>query len=128
MLAARSGDDPATVADRLSAALGTWAGDPYGGLEGHQFLAGRQRIERLRVEALISRQQTLIELGRAGDGLADLIAVLGNLPIHEGLVETVMMTHYYVGDQHKALALFDSTRRRLRDELGLSPSPQLAGA
>ncbi|MCB0996674.1 MAG: AfsR/SARP family transcriptional regulator, partial [Acidimicrobiales bacterium] len=121
----RQAADDEEVAERLAAALELWRGEPYGGLDGSLFEAERQRLTRLRVEAIERRQGALIRLGRAADGLEQLERACAAHPLHEGLVGLLMHSLHAAGEQAGALSVYETTRRRLLDELGLEPSPRL---
>lgn len=120
--------DPQVVVGRLGVALGRWRGDAYHDLEAHRFVAERQRLDQLRLEAVERHQFALISLGRAAEGLPLLLTELDQYPFHEGLIEALMLSHYALGDQVEALRLFETIRRDLNESLGLEPSPRLASA
>ncbi|MCB0994547.1 MAG: AfsR/SARP family transcriptional regulator, partial [Acidimicrobiales bacterium] len=111
----RQAADDEEVADRLAAALELWRGEPYGGLDGSLFEAERQRLTRLRVEAIERRQGALIRLGRAADGLDQLERACAAHPLHEGLVGLLMHSLHAAGEQAGALSVYETTRRRLLD-------------
>ncbi len=121
-------DDPNETVDRLLPELDRWTGQAYAELEGHRFEAERQRLNQLRMEGTERAQLALIALGRAEEGLPRLYERLNDQPLHEGLVEALMISLYLLGDQVEALEVFESTRRRLLEEHGLEPWPRLAAA
>ncbi len=75
------------------------------------------RLEERRVAALIDR----------GD-LRALEALHAEHPLHERLAARLIGALFAAGRQADALAVYERTRRRLDDELGVLPSPELQQA
>ncbi|HTH06276.1 MAG TPA: BTAD domain-containing putative transcriptional regulator, partial [Ilumatobacteraceae bacterium] len=72
-----------------------------------------------------ARHRTLLDESSGGDQIADLERAVAEHPYRENLTELLMLALYRAGRQSDALHRFDELRRRLGDELGLEPSPQL---
>lgn len=66
-----------------------------------------------------------LRLGRHAELLAELIELTGRHPLHEGLHAQCMTALYRAGRSWQALDVYQRLRRRLAEELGLSPSPRL---
>ncbi len=109
-----------------SEALALWRGsaladlvdEPFGELE-----AGR--LDELRLQALELWAAAALELGRSTDVLPDLLRVVAEHPLREGLRRLLMLALYRDDRQAEALAVYREGRRRLLDELGLEPSDAL---
>jgi len=125
--------DDARRADGLEAALAAWDG-ALSLWRGRAFLdvadhpvvlpvAGR--LERLRVEASEARADTLLRLGRIADGLAAAATLATEEPLQERPVELVMRALAASGRSVDALRAYEAFRRRLANEVGLDPSPEL---
>jgi DNA-binding SARP family transcriptional activator len=87
-------------------------------------------IEVLRLEEsrLVARERRIdadLRLGRHAELLAELADLTARHPQHEGLHSQAMVALYRSGRQAAALDLYHRLRRRLVDELGVEPSPQL---
>ena len=115
--------DPATLREVLEGSRGA----PYEGLD-HLTWArtAAQRIDGWRLAA----EERLAELDLAG-GRADLVAhraapLTERHPYAERLHALVATALYTAGRQHDALAVLRRLRERLRDDLGLDPTPAAA--
>ncbi len=105
--------------------LGLWRGPPL--------------VDCLHVTAVEHEQQRLGELrltlserhfhDRLADDDTTIVGDLTGLclehPTRESLWAILVAAHYQAGDQAQALRTYDQLCRRLRDELGVSPTPQL---
>ena len=121
--------DPAAALQLLDDALARWrSGPPYAELADVD--AARPELERLaewRVRAIEERAATLIETGRATDAVADLSTLAAEHTLRERPHELLMAALAAAGRTPEALRVYDDFRRRLGDELGIEPSPVLAG-
>ena len=121
-------DDPRGALARLDEALALWRGEPYEDLA--ETDAGRIEAARLRELHVVAREQRFVVLaalggGDAGDALADLVAFVAEHPLRERPCELLMAALHARGRTAEASRAYDDFRRRLADELGLSPSPEL---
>src|SRR5207244_10007456 len=66
-----------------------------------------------------------IRLGRHEEVLAELRTRLAEQPLRERLSALMIKALYLSGRQADALAVYDTTRRALADELGVEPSAEL---
>ena len=113
--------------DRLQKQLRLWRGRPFDDVADTPSISQeRTRLEELRL-ALLERR---IDLDLAGGRYHELVAELEGLvaanPYRERLTGQLMLALYQGGRQTEALGVFASLRNRLVNELGLSPSPELA--
>jgi predicted ATPase/DNA-binding SARP family transcriptional activator len=83
------------------------------------------RLDELRLTALQSRIAEDIANGTGADSLPELEALVAAHPLHEPLAALLMRALTAAGSPGRALAVFEQTRRRLADELGADPSPEL---
>jgi hypothetical protein len=77
------------------------------------------------MQALESRVEADLRLGRHGELVAELRGLAVGEPLREGLHGQLMLALYRCGRQADALAVFRGIDRRLRDELGVSAGPEL---
>ncbi|MEV4577234.1 BTAD domain-containing putative transcriptional regulator [Nonomuraea jabiensis] len=123
-LVERRSPDPRTRAAELEQALALWRGPAYADFADAAFaLPEAARLEETRLTALEEQAEVRLELGEPVD-LGDLVA---RHPLRERLVAAHMKALYRGGRQSEALAAYESLRRRLGEDLGLDPSPALAG-
>ena len=85
------------------------------------------RWEELRLEALETRFDALLALGRHAEAVPELERMVDEHPLREGFARRLMLALYRSGRQAEALRAFTRTRTVLADELGLDPTPDLAG-
>ncbi|WP_438486755.1 AfsR/SARP family transcriptional regulator [Streptomyces sp. S186] len=83
------------------------------------------RLEESRLCTLERRIDADLRLGRHTELLTELTALIARHPLHEGFHSQAMVALYRAGRQARALDVYRSLRGRLREELGLEPSPQL---
>ena len=106
----------------IDEALGVWRGAPLGGASAHELLDGeRARLEEQRLAAAIEGIELDLELGRHGEVLGQLEAMVIAHPFKERLVELQMVALYRSGRQADALAAFHAARARFVEELGIEP-------
>nr|WP_319712429.1 BTAD domain-containing putative transcriptional regulator [Nonomuraea angiospora] len=123
-LVERRSPDPRTRAAELEQALALWRGPAYADFADAAFaLPEAARLEETRLTALEEQAEVRLELGEPVD-LGDLVA---RHPLRERLVAAHMTALYRGGRQSEALAAYESLRGRLGEDLGLDPSPALAG-
>src|SRR5689334_10964604 len=107
------------------AALGRWRGPALDGVEGRFAEVESRRLEERRVAALEQCLDGELALGRHAELVAELTALVGERPLHEGLRRRLMLALAATGRQAEALAAFREGRRALVDELGIEPGPDL---
>ena len=123
---ARADGQPRVARQGVEDALGVWRGQPLGGVSANTLLAAeRARLEEERLGAVIEGIELDLELGRHGELLGQLDALVLAHPFQERLVELQMLALYRCGRQADALAAFQAARARFVEELGIEPSQPL---
>ena len=118
--------EPAGAATKLREALALWQGPPLADLAYEAFAQHAiRRLEELHVAAFEKRIDADLALGRHADLIAELESLVGEHPLRERLRIQLMLGLYRCGRQADALAVYQSTRRVLVEELGIEPSPPL---
>lgn len=84
--------------------------------------------EDARLNALEALAERLRQAGRPAEAVAGLRNALCQHPLRESLTAQLMACLHAAGRQVEALHVYDSVRRRLADELGLYPGPELRRA
>jgi DNA-binding SARP family transcriptional activator/ABC-type transport system substrate-binding protein len=117
---------PQKALDDLEAALGLWRGEPLGDLAYEDFARSEvERLDELRRVAIEEQIDAELTLGRHDTLVPKLEALTAKHPLRERLRGQSMLALYRSGRQAEALRVYADTRRRLVDELGIEPSPQL---
>jgi YVTN family beta-propeller protein len=118
--------DPSRAEAALSAALALWQGPPLGGLASGDLEALEiARLVELHLEALESRIDADLALGRHARVVGELEMLAACDPLREGLQRRRMLALYRSGRQSEALAVYHATRHRLIAELGIEPTASL---
>ncbi len=118
--------DATGAAATLRAALALWRGPPYADVEYEPWAQAEiARLEELRLVALEERLDAELRLGEAARLVPELEALAREHPLRERLRALQMLALYRSGRQAEALDAFRDARRRLVDELGLEPGPEL---
>jgi DNA-binding SARP family transcriptional activator len=121
------GADPAVAAALLREALALWRGEPLADLTYEPFVrAAIERLRELRARALESRIDAELELGRHGQLIAEIGALIHESPLRERMHVQLMLALYRSGRQADALEAFQRARALLGGQLGLEPGPELA--
>ncbi|MFH8519965.1 AfsR/SARP family transcriptional regulator [Streptomyces gelaticus] len=122
---AKAAGDLTTALDGCTRALNLFRGEPLAGLPGPLADAERQRLARQRRTLHQERVECLVLLGRYAEALDELLASPTAQPHDEPLAALRMRALYGSGRQAEALAAYQETRYRLRDELGVEPGEEL---
>lgn len=111
---------------RARAALELWRGQPLADVDSDA-LAAREvpRLEELRLQALETRIDADVRLGRHADVVAELRQLASAHPLRERLHAQLMLALYRDSRQAEALAAYQVARQLLIDELGAEPGPEL---
>jgi DNA-binding SARP family transcriptional activator/Tfp pilus assembly protein PilF len=115
-----------SAASHLRTALGLWRGQPLADVPSPG-LALREvpRLTELRWQALETRIDADLHLGRHGDVIVELQQLAVAEPLRERLHAFLMVALYRDGRQGDALAAYRRARAVLADELGADPGPEL---
>jgi DNA-binding SARP family transcriptional activator len=123
--ALRRGDSE-EASERLSGALALWRGPALAEFGFAPFArAAARRLEELRLAALEARIEADLALGRHGELVAELEELIAEHPFRERLRGQLMLALYRAGRQADALALYQTTRHALAEELGIEPGEKL---
>lgn len=87
--------------------------------------AATERLEELRLRTFELRFDTELALGRHQAVVGELQALVAQSPYRERFVAQLMLALYRSGRHAEALAVYEQTRLRLDDDLGLQPSAEL---
>jgi len=118
--------DPARRLTVLDEALGLWRGAPLVEFAGAGWAEREaRRLEALQLEALHHRCDTLLELDRPADAVAELEDLVAAHPLEERFWAQLMLALYRTGRQADALSAYQRARRHLVDEMGIEPGPEL---
>jgi DNA-binding SARP family transcriptional activator len=118
--------DPRQAATLLRGALATWRGEPLGDLMYERFFEAD--VARM-IEMRLSAHEDLIDAELASGGGGALVPELKRLsrlhPLRERLTAQLMVALYRSGGQTAALDVYEVTKQRLSENLGIDPSPAL---
>jgi DNA-binding SARP family transcriptional activator len=110
----------------LVQALSLWRGPALAEFAFEQFAQAEiRRLEELRLVAVEERIDADLELGRHGDVVGELEALVAAHPLRETLRRQLMLALYRSGRQAEALDAYQEARARFVDELGIEPGPEL---
>jgi DNA-binding SARP family transcriptional activator/Flp pilus assembly protein TadD len=115
-----------TAAAKARAALALWRGEPLADVES-ELLALREvpRLVELRLQALETRIEADLHLGRHSEVTGELRHLAAVHPLREHLHALLMLALYRDGRQAEALAVYQAARQFLLEELGAEPGPEL---
>ncbi|MDT0458873.1 BTAD domain-containing putative transcriptional regulator [Streptomyces sp. DSM 41527] len=122
---ARADGDPEQASTHLQDALSLWRGPALANVSGLYLDGERDRLTEWRVSVVEERIEADLELGRHADLVTELAGLVAEFPLRERLRARLMLALYRCGRQAEALAVFDETRRILRDGLGVDPGPDV---
>jgi len=121
--------EPEARTDLLRSALGLWRGTAMEGvaLRGSEaFDAAVTRLDELYLAALGDRVDADVRLGRGGELVSELTELVAAHPLREGFVAALMRALAEAGRRAEALTVYQRTRERLAEELGVNPSAELS--
>ncbi|HZN75286.1 MAG TPA: tetratricopeptide repeat protein [Micromonosporaceae bacterium] len=115
--------------DALAGALRCWRG-PVAADGGERLRShpAAVALARHRVAAASRLADLAVQLGVPEQAVDLLQTVVRDEPLHEGIHARLMVALAASGEQSAAVALFDTLRTRLRDELGIAPGPEVEQA
>ncbi|MER6943188.1 BTAD domain-containing putative transcriptional regulator [Nonomuraea sp. NPDC000554] len=110
-------------------ALGLWRGSALAGVESAQLRrAHAVPLEELRLAALEERVELDLRLGRSGEVIGELRALVAAYPLRERAWAHLVTALDLSGRRSDALAAYQDARRTLVAELGLEPGADLREA
>lgn len=119
--------EPEAAAERFREALGIWQGAVLENVHHGPMLEIQvRRLEQLWLTITERRYQLDLRLGRHHEVLDDLTELTEQNPLHENFHALLMQAFQQSGRRADALRTYHLMRRRLADELGLDPSPEMA--
>jgi len=121
--------DLAARADLLRAALELWRGSAMAdiALRGSEaFDAAVARLDELHLAVLADRVDADMLLGRAPELVSELTDLVAAYPLREGFAAALMRALAEAGRKAEALTVYQRTRERLAEELGVDPSAELS--
>jgi peptide/nickel transport system substrate-binding protein len=114
------------ASELLRAALGLWRGPPLPDFASEPFAEVEiARLEELRLAALEERIEADLALGRHGELVPELGALVRTNPLRERVHAQLMLALYRSGRQAEALDVYRQARKTLIEGLGLEPGRRL---
>lgn len=115
----------ADAATQLRQALALWQGPALAGLTGRAIEAGSARLNEQRLSTLESCLELELQQGQYPQLVGELLELVSANPLRESIIGLLMRALHGSGRQSEALQAYDQLRKRLAEELGLDPGPQL---
>jgi predicted ATPase/DNA-binding SARP family transcriptional activator len=110
----------------LAGALGLWRGPPLPEVADEEFARPEiARLEALYHQALEARMDVMLALGRAGDAVVELKALVAEHPLRERFWHQLMLAQYRTDRQGEALETYRAVRTVLVEQLGVEPGSEL---
>ena len=104
---------PAERGEHLQQALALWRGPPLAEFAFEDFAQAEiRRLEELRLVALEERIDADLELGRHGNVVGELEALVREHPLRETFCKQLMLALYRAGRQAEALEAYQAARAR----------------
>ncbi len=125
---ARRAADMVTARDLYAEAVGLWRGDAFADIDAIRFHSTIVAIRSEYVGAVLELAGICDHLGQPGAVLEHLRDVTRREPLHEPAHAALMLALAGAGQQAEALRVYEDVRRRLDEQLGIGPSPQLSAA
>ncbi|MDQ7909733.1 BTAD domain-containing putative transcriptional regulator [Phytohabitans sp. ZYX-F-186] len=124
--AARLAGDLGRAVDEYRRALGLWRGDPFADAPPTPVISGAAlRLAELRLQSQEELYDAVLDAGDSAAIVAELTGLAATHPVRERLVGQLMLALHRSGRTADALDLYQRTRTRLREELGVDPGPAL---
>ncbi len=126
--AAVAGGDAAAACGLYAQALQLWRGEPAASIQvlrGHPAVMG---LARRRAEAVLGYADAACRMGWHGRVLPLLEELASQQPLEERVHTRLMVALAGAGQQAAAIEVFEALRRRLDEDLGVRPGPELTAA
>jgi predicted ATPase/DNA-binding SARP family transcriptional activator len=118
--------DASAAAETLRVALGLWRGAALDDLASVPFAQTEiLRLDELRAAACEDRIEADLALGRHGELVPELEALIAEYPLRERLRAQLMLALYRADRQADALDAYQRARTTLVEELGIEPGDAL---
>jgi predicted ATPase/DNA-binding SARP family transcriptional activator len=118
--------NPALARSLLRRGLSLWRGRAFGEFAYEDWARlEAERLEELRLAASEEWLAAELALGRHAEALSEIRRLADEHPWRERFQELAMLALYRCGQQSEALEAYAQTQKRLRDDLGLEPGPEL---
>jgi predicted ATPase/DNA-binding winged helix-turn-helix (wHTH) protein len=125
-MSASARGDHVTATTRIRSALSLWRGSPLAEFSALPFgKREAERLEELRLRALEELFDCELALGHYQRVVPELEVVVAERPLRERLVGQLMVALYRGGRQDDASRLYQATRHRLVEEVGVEPGREL---
>ncbi|MFB7895742.1 BTAD domain-containing putative transcriptional regulator [Streptomyces xiamenensis] len=124
----RDAGRPAEAIDALGRAVGLWRGDLVEGTDGPGIELERDRLTERLVAAEEEMYGLGLRLGRGAEHVPELVRLTSQYPQRERLHGLLMRSLAQSGRQTEALDVYTRVRRRLAEEYGADPGPELRDA
>jgi DNA-binding SARP family transcriptional activator len=111
--------------DLLREAVGLWRGEPLSGLAGWWAERTRQAWRQRYLEAAVAWAHAELQVGNPAVVVAPLIELASEHPFDESVAAVLMRALRAAGRPTDALDRYAVIRRRLADEVGTDPGPEL---
>ncbi|MEV4639392.1 BTAD domain-containing putative transcriptional regulator [Actinoplanes sp. NPDC049548] len=115
----------AEAAETLRQALGLWRGEALAGLTGPVFDAARTRLTEARATAWERWAEAELARGNHTGVMPDLVRLVEEFPLREGLRAQLMIALHQGGRQAEALAAFRDAREYFLAEFGVEPGEKM---
>ncbi|MYZ38088.1 MULTISPECIES: AfsR/SARP family transcriptional regulator, partial [unclassified Streptomyces] len=126
LVRARTTEDPRAKAAVLTDALSLWRGPAFADFADEPFVrVAVASLEEERLTAVEEHAEARLELGEHSTLIGELTTLVAAHPLRERLRAVQMRSLYRVGRSSEALDSYAELRRRLDQELGLSPGPAI---
>ncbi|MFF0307617.1 BTAD domain-containing putative transcriptional regulator [Streptosporangium sp. NPDC004379] len=126
---ARDAGAAAEAAEGLREALRLWRGPALAGVDSAELWRTQAvRLEEARLAATEERIDLDLVLGRHGEVVGELRALVAAYPLRERSWAQLILALAWAGRRSEALAAYQDARRVLVDELGLEPGAELRAA
>jgi predicted ATPase/DNA-binding SARP family transcriptional activator len=120
-----AGDDRG-AAELCASTLAMYSGDVLAAVGDAEWVSPhRARLEAARMQLVEVQLSARMRLGDTGEVIGELEAAVARYPFQEGFWELLITALYRVGRQADALATYQRVKKRLADDLGLDPGPEL---
>jgi predicted ATPase/DNA-binding SARP family transcriptional activator len=119
--------DPAAAGQILRQALALWRGPALADVADTDFgQAAIARLDELRLTAIEQRADADLRTGNTASLVAELEGLVVAHPMREPLAARLMRALNAAGRRGAALEVYEQTRKRLVNQLGVEPSAELA--